>query len=83
MMSLFLHIQLFLFINILAENVFQLLLFLCTLVTREIGTVKESLLRVKWTCFEQVVSLICLRVFFPLSFLQVKVTDFFAADSVA
>lgn len=68
MMSLFLHIQLFLFINILAENIFQLLLFLRTLVTREIGTVKEALLRVKWTCFEQVVFLICPRVFFPLSF---------------
>ena len=68
-MSLFLHIQLFLFINILAENIFQLLLFFCTLVTREIGTVKEALLlRVKWACFEQVVFLICLRVFFPLLF---------------
>ena len=66
MMSLFLHIQLF--INILAENIFQLLLFLCTLVTCEIGTVKESLLRVKWTCFEKVVFLICLWVLFPLSF---------------
>ena len=44
---------------------------------------KECLLRVKWTCFEQVVFLFCLRVLFPLSFYKWKWQDIFAADSVA